>query len=56
MVKRNTTIISQKEYDDVRMEYGIIVKKSVIPKGDDVMFDEVWNVYTIKKVHDHRLN
>ena len=44
MVLRITNIISQKEKDDVSIEYGQIFKLSITPKGNDVL-DEVWNVY-----------
>ena len=30
--------------------YGDIVKQSVIPKDNDAKVDELWNVYTNKKV------
>ena len=56
MVKRNTSIISQKEYDGIRMENGQIVEESVIPKGSDMTLDEVSNVCTIQKVPDTNLN
>ena len=52
MVKRNTTNIPQKEYDDGRLEYGYILNKYVIPKGNDMKIGEVWNVYTNQKVPD----
>ena len=35
MVNINSAIIYHKEYDDVRMEYGQIVKEYVIPKGNN---------------------
>ena len=41
MVKINTTNIYQKEYDDVRMEYGEIVQESIITKVNDMKLDEV---------------
>ena len=56
MINRNNTIIYQKEYDDVRMEYGKTVEEPVIPKVDDTILNEVWNLYTIQKVPDPKLN
>ena len=56
MIKRNTTRIYQNEYDYVNMEYGKIVKKYTIQKGNDATLDEVWNVYTIQKYLDPNLN
>ena len=50
LVKGNKTIISQKEYDDVRIEYGKIVKEAVIPNSNYAILNEFWNVYTIQKV------
>ena len=47
MVMRNNNTISLKEYDIVRIEYVQVVKESVIPKGNDTLLNEVWNVYTI---------
>ena len=52
VVKRSTTIISQKEYNDAMIEYGQTVKESVVPRGDDAILHEVWNVYTIHKFPD----
>ena len=46
---RNTDIISQNEYDNVRIEYEKIIKVSVIPKGNDVILYEIWNVYNSQK-------
>ena len=37
------------------MEYGKIVNSYVIPQGNDVTLDELWNVYTIQKVPDSNL-
>ena len=56
MVKTNTTNISQKEYDDVRIEYVKIVHESVIQNENDVTINEVWNVYTIQKIPDPKSN
>ena len=56
MVKRNTTSNSQKEYDDVWMEYGKIVKGGLVSKYDDGIPDEVWNVYIIQKIPDPKLD
>ena len=56
MVTRNTNIISQKEYDNANMEYVKIVKESVITKGNYVILNKFWNVYTRKKVSDPKLN
>ena len=53
---RNTNIISQKEYDNGRVEYVNIIKESVIPKGNDVIIDEVWNIYTSQQFPDLKLN
>ena len=47
MVKRNTTIISQKEYDDARMEYGEFLNKSVIINVNRFTINEVWGIYDI---------
>ena len=44
VVKRNTIIIYQKEYDDVSMEYEYIAKEYSITKGNDATLYEVWNV------------
>ena len=52
MVKGDTAIIYQKEYDDFKMKYGEIVKESVVTQGYDAILDEVWNVCTINKVPD----
>ena len=38
------------------MEYGNIVKESVTPKSNNVIFDEVWNVYNSQKVPEKKLN
>ena len=40
----------QREYDDDRIEYGIIVKEYVISKDNDVTLNEFWNVFTNQKV------
>ena len=56
VVKTNTTNISQKEYDDVRIEYVKIVHESVIQNENDVTINEVWNVYTIQKIPDPKSN
>ena len=53
---RNTNIISQKEYDNGRVEYVNIIKESVIPKGNDVIIDEVWNIYTSQQFPDLKFN
>ena len=53
---RNTNIISQKEYNNSKMEYVQIVKESVTPKRNYVILSEVWNVYTSQKVSDSKLN
>ena len=44
MIERSIAITSQNEYDDVRIEYGKIINESVIPKVNDDIWDEVWNV------------
>ena len=54
VVKRNITIIYQKEYDDVSMEYVKIVKN--ICNANDEKLDEVLNVYPIQKAPDPNLN
>ena len=41
---RYNKTISQKEYDIFSMEYKQILKEYVIPKGNDVILDEVWNL------------
>ena len=41
VVKRNTTNISQKEYDNVNMEHGEIAKEYIPPKGNYITLDEV---------------
>ena len=46
---RNATSISQKKYDNSRIEYGDIVKVSVIPQDTDATLNEVCNVYTNQK-------
>ena len=38
-VNINATKISKKEYDDSRIEYGDIVKESVIPEDINVTLD-----------------
>ena len=38
------------------MEYRQFLKESVIPKGNDAIIDDFWNVYTIQKVPDPNLN
>ena len=53
---KNTNIISQKEYENSKMEYVKIVKESVTPKGNDVILNEVWNVFTSQKFSDSKLN
>ena len=53
---RNNNTISLKEYDIVRIEYVQVVKESVIPKGNSVVLNAVWNVYTSQKVPDPKLN
>ena len=50
MVKRNVTFIYLKEHDKVRIEYGKIVKESVIPEDTNATADEFWNVYKKKVV------
>ena len=40
-VIRNATFISQKEYGNVRIEYGDIVKEYIIPKYTDAKFYDV---------------
>ena len=52
---RNTNIISQKECNNFGMKYSQIVKESVIPKVNDVILDEFWNLYTSQKVPDPKL-
>ena len=52
---RNTNIISQKECNNFGMKYAQIVKESVIPKVNDVILDEFWNLYTSQKVTDPKL-
>ena len=56
MIVRKTAIFSQNEHDNVRIEYGKIVKESVITKGNDVILNEVWNAHNIHKVTDRNLN
>ena len=51
MCGRKVRNLSQKDYDNVRIEYEEIVNTSVIPMGDDVI-DDVWNTYNIQKVTD----
>ena len=41
VVMRNTNIISQKEYNNSKMEYVHIVKESVTPKKNYVILSEV---------------
>ena len=53
---RNTAIILQNEYDNDRIEYGQIIKESLIPNGNDNITDEVWNLYNSQKVPDENLN
>ena len=53
---RNTNIISQKEYNNSKMEYVHIVKESVTPKKNYVILSEVQNVYTSQKVSESKLN
>ena len=43
-------MISQKEYDKSRMEYGNIVKGYAILKDTNEAVDEVWNDYIKKRV------
>ena len=56
LVMRNTTIISQKEYYDVRIEYGQIFKESAITNINYLILDEVWNVFTSNRILDQKLN
>ena len=35
----------------MRTEYGEIINKSIIPKGDYAIYD-FWNVYSIQKILD----
>ena len=39
VVRRNITILSKLEYDNIRIEYGEIINKPVIPKGYDAVYD-----------------
>ena len=50
VVNRRATFISQREYDNVRIECGNIVKEYVIAKDTGVIVDEVRNVYANKTV------
>ena len=38
------------------MEYGKIVKKNEIPKCNDKILYEIWNLYRVHKVPDPNLN
>ena len=53
VVERNINTLSQKEQDNVRIEYGEIINESVITKGDDVRYD-VCYVYNSQKVPDRK--
>ena len=44
VIDRSIAITSQNEYDDVGIEYRQIINESVIPKVNDDIWDEVWNV------------
>ena len=46
VVKRNVTFIYQNQYDKVKIEYGNIVNKYVIPKGINATVNDVLNVYS----------
>ena len=44
MVGRNIAVLSEKEYDNSRTEYGEIINVSETSNGVDAMAD-VWNEY-----------
>ena len=39
VVGRKITILSKLEYDNIRIEYGEIISKPVIPKGYDAVYE-----------------
>ena len=49
MFRLKRTNISQKEFDDIRIEYGEIFEKSVIKNNNYATLDVFWNVFTIQK-------
>ena len=46
VVCRNVVLNYQKEYDKVSIEYGNIVKESVLLKDTNATFAEFWNFFT----------
>ena len=50
MVGINLTILSQTKYDNARKEYGSIIKDSVIPNYSTAACDEVWNIFSNKRL------
>ena len=50
VVNRRATFISEREYDNVRIECGNIVKEYVIAKDTGVIVDEVVNICANKIV------
>ena len=53
MVKKNITILSKQEYDDVWVEYVEMINTSIITKGDHAI-DSFWNVYNSQKYPDRK--
>ena len=53
MVGRNINIFSQPGYDNFRIEYGEIINKLVVTKGDDAI-DDICNEYNSQKVPDRK--